>query len=200
MVIDVRVHDIVRLDPAIARTWPDVEAWVCESVLRAPWAVVRRERTRRIPIGIRGRSRGERYAAFVSRDDVACVATPEALVGCVVDDSRLGKTFVDLDDSARRVGVRVSPIGSFGFELASGVRTTTASSDLDVLVRAERLDFERLVAFGRIVDEVAASNGVRIDVELAFALGAVALHEVLARNPTVLFKTVSGPQLLPCPV
>jgi phosphoribosyl-dephospho-CoA transferase len=78
----VRPHDLLRLagDAGISHEGP-VPAWVPVSLARAPWVVVRRAPTMAglVPVGVRGRTRPERLAAFLSPTDVAARVSPEDL-------------------------------------------------------------------------------------------------------------------------
>ena len=64
-----RPHDMLRLTsgPEL-RHEGSVPAWVPESLARVPWVVVRRARPQAglIPVGVRGRARGERFAAWLA--------------------------------------------------------------------------------------------------------------------------------------
>jgi phosphoribosyl-dephospho-CoA transferase len=71
------------------------------------------------------------------------------------------------------------PTGSVGFELASGVATAHAHSDLDLLIRCdERLPIARAQDIARQLDgRRQAQGGCRIDVILETPHGAVSLLE-----------------------
>jgi phosphoribosyl-dephospho-CoA transferase len=84
------------------------------------------------------------------------------------------------------------PGGSVGFELASGVPTVHADSDLDVIVRPTARHTH--ADLQRFRDEIGAC-GVRIDIAIEAAQGSVALNEWLVSPQRVLIKTVHGPQL-----
>jgi phosphoribosyl-dephospho-CoA transferase len=78
--MDIRVHDLLRINDIdhLITTSPKPE-WVHESLLHAPFVVVRRApiQNGNIPIGIRGKSQGERFAAFLPKEAVAECVTPE---------------------------------------------------------------------------------------------------------------------------
>lgn len=201
MVASLRAHDLVRVDPNIAHRWPEAAPWVAQSLRGAPWVVVRREGADGVvPIGVRGARRSERFAATIAFGDVRQSMSPYDLDGRVDSNGRLSGVFSVLKQFAQRLGLRIAPIGSFGFEIASGVRVTHETSDLDVLVDAAGIAREALHAFAGEIEARSASSGVRIDAELAYNDGAAALAEVVSGNRLVLFKTSSGPRLLPCPV
>ena len=192
---------MARVDSVIASRWPEAEAWVAESLERAPWVVVRRERAPdAVAIGVRGTKRSERFAAFISRMDIREAISPFHCVERAVRNDRLAGAFEGLNAFALARKLRIAPIGSYGFELASGTRATHEASDLDVLVHATQAPVQALRALAAQIDALAISSGVRIDAELSYPDGGVALREVLAGHDHVLFKTEGGPRLLPCPV
>jgi phosphoribosyl-dephospho-CoA transferase len=82
------------------------------------------------------------------------------------------------------------PIGSVGYQLATGMPATSATSDLDLLVRCDdRLNHICLRALHTIHPAL-----VRVDVILEGPAGAVALEEYLQDRPA-LIKTVRGPRI-----
>ena len=195
------VHDLVRVDPNIGSRWPHAETWIAPSLQRAPWVVVRREQTAdAITIGIRGVRRAERFAASLGAGDAREVVAPSALWGRPVRNARLGHVYESLLAFCAPSELSLAPLGSFAFELASDVSTTHSGSDLDVLLDATGVPRDVLAGVYAEVEHLVLAHGVRIDVELAYAYGAAALHEILAQRDRVLFKTPSGPTLLPCPV
>ncbi len=201
------VHDLVRVDPSIAARWCDAPPWVAASLERAPWLVVRRERLSvahvdAIAAGVRGATRSQRFAVTVAADAVRERVTPWQLAVAAAADgaTRLHRAFARVAHEASAVRIAIAPTGSFAFELASGVHVTHPASDLDVLAIATDVPRERVRALASAIARVTAETGVRIDAELAYPAGGVALGEALDGKSRVLFKTAAGPQLLPCPV
>lgn len=89
------------------------------------------------------------------------------------------------------------PIGSVGFELASGAPTVGVCSDLDLLIRMERpLDCKSARQLSLRLAEVP----VRVDVQLETPSGAIALAEYARGEPSVMLRTYDGPRLVsnPC--
>jgi len=177
-----------------------VPAWVPESLARVPWVVVRRARTQAglIPVGVRGRARGERFAAWLAPDAVAARVTPEYLADArrwrhVPRARRVGSLRVldAVDELCTSLGLAWGPTGSVGFELATGVAAAGAASDLDVVVRApEPWSLEN----AREIAGDLARLPVRVDVQLDTPGGAVALAEY-SRGGRVLLRTPDGPSL-----
>ena len=78
-----RPHDMLRLTSGDGlRHEESVPAWVPTSLSRAPWVVVRRARGPGglIPVGVRGSTRAQRFAALLAPDAVAARVTPEDLI------------------------------------------------------------------------------------------------------------------------
>jgi len=204
-----RPHDLVRLSEpgAVLNADPAPPAWVAPALATAPFAVVRRcgaAPSGMVPVGVRGRTRGERFAAQVP---VAAIA------GCVVPE-RLAVERA-WEQARRREGVPAlaalaaaapwlealrlpwGPVGGIGFELATGIPVLTAASDVDLLVRAAGpFDLGKLQALAARL----ATMSVRFDVQLELAEGAVALAELVREAPgTVLLRTARGPRLVAWP-
>ena len=195
-------HDLLRLasGSVLCREGP-APAWVTASLARAPWVVVRRARTPTglIPVGVRGLTRGERFAALLASDVVAARVTPEDLAAsrgwCHTPRARwVGPLQVldAVDELFASLGVAWGPTGSVGFELATGVATAGTASDLDVVVRV--LEPWTLEKAREIADDLARLP-TRVDVQLDAPAGAVMLAEY-ARGGRVLLRTPDGPRLV----
>jgi len=177
-----------------------VPAWVAASLARAPWVVVRRTRTPNglIPVGVRGRTRGERFAALLAMDAVAARVSPEDLAAArswrqMPRGRQVGSLRIldAVDELFTSLGLVWGPTGSVGFELATGVAAASAASDLDVVVRApEFWPLER----AREVAEDLAPLPARVDAQLDTPAGAVTLAEY-ACGGRVLVRTPDRPRL-----
>jgi phosphoribosyl-dephospho-CoA transferase len=197
-------HDLIRLREPIALTADGpVPSWVEPVLRRIPWVVVRRGHicNGRIPVGVRGVTRSQRFAAFVVIDEIAERLSPEDLSvsGYVLSQQRKDAVpaLAAMDGVAgllRRRGGYWGPGGSVGFEIATGVATATAASDLDVILRQDR-QLERKEVIALQVALTAAAAPARIDVLLETPSGGVSLAD-LARAPAqVLVRTPCGPRL-----
>jgi len=203
----IRPHDLLWIaTPQDIRPISDVPAWASPEWLSVAPVVVRREAVAEhglVPVGIRGRTRGERFAAFVARERIVRRVTPEALargrgwrahvalanLPCIRALDRLAP---ELDRLALTWGVA----GSVGFALASGVSTLREDSDLDLLVRAERpLPREEARALLSLLRAAPA----RIDMQVDNGHGGFALAEWAGRADRVLLKTGRGPVLVADP-
>jgi phosphoribosyl-dephospho-CoA transferase len=196
-------HDLIAIDASISERWSGTPQWVHASLARAPFVVVRRACvTDCIPVGVRGTTRAQRHAAHITHADVRRVISPESLV-CAVGPQR-GRPIDDASsavaDAAQRYALRWGPTGGYGFELASGVPTVHAASDLDIMIHGSDAEGAQLSAFAQACANIEARTGVRIDIEVAFAHGAIALAELLSGKPVVLAKMSAGPALVACPI
>jgi phosphoribosyl-dephospho-CoA transferase len=85
------------------------------------------------------------------------------------------------------------PTGSVGYELATGIAAVTATSDIDLVVRAPH-EVSRQRA--RLLLVELASLPIRIDVQIETPSGAIALAEYVAGGTQIAFRTVDGPRLV----
>ncbi len=195
-----RVHDLLRLKEGAKLADVEAPAWATEMLAIVPFVVVRREAKRgnRVPVGVRGTTRAQRYAATLHTDDVDAIITPEALAGAAAwrtSPRNALPAFAALDPvaaMAMEFDLVWGPGGSVGFELASGVPAVHEDSDLDVILRpTTRHSRDDLAGFARATEGLHA----RVDILLESAQGAVALREWLLSPDRVMIKTGSGPKL-----
>jgi phosphoribosyl-dephospho-CoA transferase len=98
------------------------------------------------------------------------------------------------------VGWTWGPTGSTAFELATGVPTVHASSDLDVLMRAPApVPADEAHALLHQFESCAETAGIRVDVQLETPAGGVALAEWARHKPRTLVKRADGPCLIADP-
>lgn len=155
-----------------------------------------------IPVGIRGLRRNERLAAWLRPEAVLECLTPPELAArrawrLLPRRARLPALAVlekvEVIMRERRLAYLWGPCGSVAFELASGVATVTAESDLDLMVRADgTLANAAMAELATVLSRLA----VRVDVLLEFPGGAVALAEYVAASAPLLLRTPDGPRLV----
>jgi phosphoribosyl-dephospho-CoA transferase len=197
----VRPHDMLRLSSGVGLRYAEsAPTWVPTSLARAPWVVVRRARGPAgfIPVGVRGSTRAERFAALLAPEAVAARVTPEDLIAERVWHHmpralRMGPIRVldAVDELFSSLGLVWGPTGSVGFELATGVAAAGTASDLDVVVRAP--EPWPLESAREIADHLNGLS-VRVDAQLDVPVGALSLAEY-ARGGRVLLRTPDGPRL-----
>src|ERR1700690_3159984 len=138
----VRTHDLLEIDKEhFLASYDAAPAWVVESLQRAPLVVVRRGVSTQfgIPVGVRGSARNQRWPARCDAKLVKNVITPSQLKGRTVPDSRICSipalsALNILKERWKELDHSWGPIGSIGFELATGVQTAKPESDLDIVL------------------------------------------------------------------
>jgi phosphoribosyl-dephospho-CoA transferase len=195
----VRAHDLLWIARE-AKLFPKVQpAWVRGALSQMPVVVVRRAEAPAgfAAVGVRGPSRELRFAALVELKDVRKLQTPESLVsergwhenlaGIPV---RVRETLTLFDELSIREKLEWGPVGSVGYQLATGLPVTTNESDVDVLIRCEVPPDQLMLS---AVRDVAKRSLAPLDVILEGPPGAVALEEL--HSPHVLLKTSRGPRI-----
>ena len=178
--------------------------WVRESLREAPVAVVRRapQDGRQIPIGIRGVSRDQRFAAAIPASSVVRRIPPERLLceRCVPRRSRYAeipalRAFQIVLERWGRMEHVWGPTGSVGFELGTGCEVVTPESDLDLIIRVpnklSRDDAKLMLA-------ELSEIGVSVDVQLETPDGVIAMKEYCSteQGREILLRTINGPILV----
>jgi phosphoribosyl-dephospho-CoA transferase len=196
-------HDLLCLsDPRdlVCRVPPP--AWLHEALLRAPWVVVRRApfENELIPVGVRGKNRSERFGAFAYAGTVVQCVSPEDLASCETwreasrrDELPVLRALPTIHMALQTLDLSWGPVGSVGFELATGFPAANCSSDLDLIIRMND------VLVPRVAEKLVAlmeGAGARVDMLLETAAGAIALAEYARSGPNLLLRTVNGPRLI----
>jgi phosphoribosyl-dephospho-CoA transferase len=194
----VRAHDLIRLDDPATLLTGDEPQWVRTALTETPWVVARRAVAApgHLAVGVRGTHRHHRHPLEVAHGAAVEVLRPEDLrpprVGSASDTPALNtlRTAMPLLDD---FGHPWGPTGSAGFELATGHRTTTLRSDLDLVVRLpERPTAQEISALAAELSALPA----HVDCQLDIGWGAVDLTE-LARGPEhIMLRTLTGPHLV----
>ncbi|CAG7652668.1 malonate decarboxylase holo-ACP synthase [Paenibacillus allorhizosphaerae] len=205
--MELRVHDLVRIQSsADLECESAVPEWVCDALKRAPWVVIRRSPVKngRIPVGVRGAGRTQRFAAYLPTRSVKEAVTPVQLAVqarwrgySLGADSQAFSQLEEIADYYNRAGIRWGPTGSVGFELASGTGTVHPGSDIDLAIylpqRVERKTVARWNTFNH-------QCSVKVDALLETPAGACSLSEfVRQEESTILLRTMNGPTLVKCP-
>lgn len=204
--LDPQPHDLIWLRDATAfAAGTPLPAWADAAWLAVAPVVVRRDRPCHaarhgsIPVGLRGRLRSERHAAWIDAVQCARVVSPADIARAARwrDHPRRA------DVPALRTLARIAPMldarrlrwgvtGAVGFALASGIDVLHAGSDLDLLVSAAApLSSADEQWLGALADEA----GARLDIQIATPHGGFALRERLRTGGRVLLRTATGPVL-----
>ena len=137
-----RVHDLLHLRSGRIHSACIAEPpWVQMAMRSSPWVVVRRVNapSGKVAVGVRGTDRNQRWGGLVEMKDVVLIKQPLQLRTSLAHDSRkavpalktlalVEKEFAEFAD----LDLSWGPVGSVGFELATGDCVTTESSDLDL--------------------------------------------------------------------
>jgi phosphoribosyl-dephospho-CoA transferase len=199
-------HDLAELAERslISALGPDValSPWAVRSLIDAPFVVARRARNRGdlLPVGIRGHVRYERLAGWLRPAAVKRRIRPEQLVR---DEAwRFTPRAASLPHFALldRIGAFMNafgfiwgPVGSIGFEVATGAAVASPGSDIDLILRApQAIPYET----ARALRSDLGSLPIRVDVQLETPCGAVALAEYVTASTHVALRTLDGPTLV----
>jgi len=152
----------------------------------------------RIPVGIRGQERSQRSAAWCPANAIEQIVTPADLVQrCKTTKdpaaSPACRSLRSLAADWQWLSHRGGPGGSVGFELATGMQTTTPGSDLDIVVYANeplsRSDAQRLLASTRGLD-------MAVDIRAETPICGFSLAEYAGSSgKSILLRTSAGPIL-----
>ncbi|MBW1245847.1 malonate decarboxylase holo-ACP synthase [Pseudomonas tolaasii] len=189
----VNAHDLLwGMTPAHLPA--EAPAWAVQAVGAGQPVVVRRAIAEPgcVAVGVRGRSRDQRFAAVMPLASVLRCVTPEAL----------RDVLSPRDLPAVRALAVLRPVlanrswgvtGSAGFELATGIEALHPQSDLDLILRTPepitRADARDLLA---MLDTAPCA----VDLQVQTPFGAVALREWAGGSRRVLLKTASGAHLV----
>jgi phosphoribosyl-dephospho-CoA transferase len=119
-----------------------------------------------IAVGVRGVRRNERWGGLYWKFGIKKISRPEELLvlsrtSPIALPTPALNALRKMDERWRHVPLSWGPVGSVGFELATGWPATNESSDLDLIIRApDRLDSET----ARSLWNDALGLGVRADV------------------------------------
>jgi phosphoribosyl-dephospho-CoA transferase len=200
-----RPHDLLTPASAGDLVGEDPPAWVREDLSVMSMVVVRRAEARDglVPVGVRGKNRDRRFAAHLPLASVIRTLTPEMLARAAAWRTARRSNdlphFAVLDPVARlfdEAALVWGPTGSMGYELASGAACLTATSDIDLVVRAP-------VALSRVLSASLYDSlrrlPVRVDAQIETPSGAVALAEYASGVARFALRTSWGPRFVDDP-
>jgi phosphoribosyl-dephospho-CoA transferase len=140
-----RVHDLLLLRSGIV-SYASVTkpAWVTSSPAGNLWVVVRRAIAPDglVAVGIRGINRHQRWGGFAELVDVKEMVRPSQLCFRMACRTRIAVPALAalfwIEGQLDRSELDWGPVGSVGFELATGKQVVTATSDLDLALFAQK--------------------------------------------------------------
>ncbi|USA54438.1 malonate decarboxylase holo-ACP synthase [Acinetobacter sp. C32I] len=166
----------------------DVPDWAVQVLFENKPVVVRRAITNMhtVAVGIRGKQRNQRFAAEMPTHAIEKKVSPESLI-----DKDLA-SFPHLQRQLQRIYKTMQSFalpwgytGSVGYELATGFKTVSENSDVDLLIRTEQFISQ---AEAKIMLTALEDLDINIDVQLQTPLGGVALREWARATGCILLK------------
>lgn len=213
--IEIRVSDINCFDREIPH-------WATQFLSETPWVVVRRGNDHgKIPVGIRGYNKNQKFACYLKKEAAVRIFTPqevmERYIEAVSDSEKAdsGNFAFWQPKTARRLKeirnhfckdipegvIRNMGIGgSIGFEIASGKKISTSASDLDlIIVLDDRVKQKYSCNYCNIIYsecfrlyEELKTLGVKTDAVLETVHGWIALEEYVRSPHYFLIKSPDG--------
>ena len=194
----VRTHDLLEIDAKqLLCSQASAPQWVKEELSENPFVVVRRGLATgyEIPIGARGTERNQRWAAFCHPKLVRRILTPPQLLSRAISSSRADaipafRALNLLKDRWMDLVLPWGPGGSVGFELASSRHAAKPTSDLDIVIYAER----RMTAGeAKFLCDRAMNLPVVVDIRVETPVCGFSLREFASRSPAaILLRARSG--------
>ncbi len=198
MTAQLEAHDLLWGMSADALA-EDVPLWVKAVLQRGDPVVVRRAITAadQVAVGLRGQFRHQRYAAVMPRSTITRQLKPEALTEVDIHQFKhLAERLQGISSIMKNFSGCWGYTGSFGFELATGIATVTAQSDIDLLIRTEQ-PFAKQQAIELL--ETFQQAGLNVDIQLQLPQGGLALKEWARNSRKVLLKRRDGAVLVENP-
>lgn len=194
-----RVHDLLRIrSPHLLMDAGDDgrPAWVDLEPTAPVWVVVRRTAAEDgvVAVGIRGASRGERWAATVKSREIAERIPPMSVPRGRGRDLPALAAHETITPAADRAWPGVwGPGGSVGYELVASSPVVKPTSDLDLVLYADT-PLDRATTATALQKLRRQAGNVRIDLIIETPLGGVAADEWMSRCPAgVVLRTARGP-------
>jgi phosphoribosyl-dephospho-CoA transferase len=190
-----QVHDLLLLRSGIVSPAGVAKpAWVISSAAPNLWVVVRRAMAPNglVSVGIRGINRHERWGGFADLADVIERLRPSQLSFRMACHTRIAMPAFAalswLEEQLDKSKLDWGPVGSVGFELATGQQVVSETSDLDIALFAPA-QFSRDTArhLWNVIRAAPAKVDVRVETPCCgFSLEEYAREEtekVLIRLP-----------------
>lgn len=169
-----------------------------EQELHSRPVVVRRDilPSNLIPIGVRGKTRTERFAAGVLKQHLLQITTPEEIVKerkwLNSNHQELDKhwqTLEKIDYFMRQNQIEWGLLGSLGFELVSHIPTGNGSSDIDLRICYKTKPPDELLTQ---IHYALSQLPIAVDIQIETPIGGFALHEWILKK-SAMMKTNRGP-------
>jgi phosphoribosyl-dephospho-CoA transferase len=176
--VNPQVHDLLQIDPDSFGD-PTAPCWAVEALQSFPWAVVRRvpSAPREVAIGVRGKTRDQRWAGFIAKSSIRSIVQPMDLIAIhnssiLIPRTPAMRALQQVIERWKDCDLPWGPTGSVALELVSGKQITTESSDLDIAISASnRLCFERARSLWDRIADLQPGVDIRVEApECGFSL------------------------------
>lgn len=193
-------HTLIRLDPVSLIADSELPEWAQAMLNESPYVIVRRgSQADRIPVGLRGYQKSQRFGAWIEPSQIAETVTPHDALGLLQHlkpDRAALPAFQKLTALLPLLsGFKWGVGGSLQFELVTGLPMARAVSDVDVIMT--RPDEAMTVVEAQdLIAELKAIAGAHADIQVVHGQAGFSLEEFAQnRADSVLMKTSHGPQL-----
>ena len=204
--LDPRPHDLIFWSGVSEDIKTAAESTVPPLWMNASWPVVTRRAPSLVagawlPVGLRGSTRSQRCAAFLSTTAICAIVTPESLlpVAALASEVTLPAliTLKQITKLMCDLGLVWGPTGGVGFALACGAAVVRGDSDLDLLVRSPLPLSSQQSQL--LLQVQSAATLCRIDIQVDTGHGGFAFSEFQRSATSVLLKTSHGPMIVTDP-
>lgn len=197
--MELKVHDLIQIDSSDdIFSYTKEPNWLERSIKKAPFVVVRRAYSESdfVPVGIRGKNRNERFAAFLNVNNIKTYYTPEQIVkneNWLLYSQKIFSYIEYIKQVMNKNNLIWGLVGSVGFELISNVPMVNKNSDIDLIIRYTPCLTPSL---SRFIINYLDKLPIQVDIQVETNFGSFALQEyAYANGKPILFKTRSGPIL-----
>lgn len=193
-------HTLIRLDPVSLITDSALPEWAHAMLNESPYVIVRRgPQADRIPVGLRGYQKSQRFGAWITSSQIAETVTPHQALGLLqhLDPKRAElPAFQKLAELVPLLaGFEWGIGGSLQFELVTGLPMARAVSDVDVIMTRPKTPMT-VVEAQDLIAELKAIAGAHADIQVVHGQNGFSLEEFAQnRADSILMKTVHGPVL-----
>lgn len=196
--MEIKVHDIVKFESIehLEKSIP-IPDWAIGSPASKNFAVVRRMpiMDNKVPIGLRGDTREQRFGTFIDKNNILEVITPPSLVNRIenFNNKPYYAALKSMKEQFEKMDILWGPTGSVGFELATSIKVTKKSSDIDLCIYMKQIQRELLMEIWRFLEGL--NQRVDVQVEIA-SVGAFLLNDYVKHEKSgFIVRTPYGPQL-----
>ncbi|MDF7683142.1 malonate decarboxylase holo-ACP synthase [Lactobacillus sp. ESL0679] len=194
----IELADVASLKPQPLLSWPQ------KMLTQAPYVIVRRgKQGTQIPVGIRGFTKSQRFAAFLPRNKWRKLISPQQALTYL---PKLAQERAQLPAFTKLQKI-ISLLnnydwgvsGSLQFELVTGLPVVSLTSDIDViLTNMQPLSHQEARA---LIEQLQVSYpAVHVDIQVVSGQNGFSLEEFAQqRSTTILLKTATGPKLVSDP-